>query len=422
MQRNLTTIFTAVKKGTAITLVALSALALNANAQDTEFKPSGKLWGYGFADFAVKTHTDSLNRGGSNQYTGVREGNSMFQFRRLYLGYDYNISEKFSAEFLLAAEDNIVPTIYKNTKGLDSAGAASGDLLTNGKFSPYIKLANIRWKGIWKGTDLVFGQVATPSFPMMSEAIWGYRSIERTVSDIRRTPSFDFGTTLQGKFYNTKDMEFGYNVMVGNGQSAKPENDQFKWFYGDVYAKVFDKHLIIDLYQDYQRINWTPTWHHDRNMTKLFLAYNGPKLTIGFEGFVNTLMGDIKATGTDGKTYYRTTNAYAFSLFTRGRIYKDKLGFFARYDKYDPSGNISAVTGTGTAFTSYSALTSQYDPKTRENFVTAGIDFTPVKNVHIMPNIWYNNYDNASATKYTSNAASNYDLVARLTIYYIYGK
>jgi hypothetical protein len=33
----------------------------------------------------------------------------MFQFRRIYLGYDYNISKKFTAELLLAAEDNFPP-------------------------------------------------------------------------------------------------------------------------------------------------------------------------------------------------------------------------------------------------------------------------------------------------------------------------
>jgi len=43
----------------------------------------------------------------------------------------------------------------------------------------YIKLANIRWKQIWKGTDFVFGQMATPTFALMSEKIWNYRSIEK---------------------------------------------------------------------------------------------------------------------------------------------------------------------------------------------------------------------------------------------------
>ena len=75
-------------------------------AQDTpkpEFKPSGKLWGYVFADYYYKVHADSLNRG-TGEYSGVKENANAFDFRRVYLGYDYNISEKFSAELLLSHE------------------------------------------------------------------------------------------------------------------------------------------------------------------------------------------------------------------------------------------------------------------------------------------------------------------------------
>src|SRR5437763_6895117 len=182
--------------------------ALAQQSTDTSFKTSGKLWGYAFGDYYYKSHADALNRGGSNQYSGIEEGRNAFQFRRIYLGYNYDISPKFAAEMLLAAEDNVS----------NSAGATSGDLLSNNKLSFYIKLANIRWKNIWKGTDLVVGQAATPAFPLLSEAIWGYRSIERTVADIRRTPSYDLGATLQGKFDSKGN--YGYNLMVGNGTSA----------------------------------------------------------------------------------------------------------------------------------------------------------------------------------------------------------
>ena len=111
---------------------------------------SGRLWGYAFGDYSYKGHTDSLNRGGNNQYTGVPQTRSSFQFRRIYVGYDYNISKKFSAEFLLAAEDDF----------------AAGDLLVNNKFTPYIKYMNIRWKDfVFKGNDLVVGLSPTPAYP-----------------------------------------------------------------------------------------------------------------------------------------------------------------------------------------------------------------------------------------------------------------
>src|SRR5450631_2436964 len=67
---------------------------------------SGRLWGYVFGDYFHKSHSDSLNRGGANQYSGVKKGTDEFQFRRIYIGYDYNIAKNFSAEFLFAAEDD----------------------------------------------------------------------------------------------------------------------------------------------------------------------------------------------------------------------------------------------------------------------------------------------------------------------------
>src|SRR6201996_1515064 len=243
---------------------------------DTAFKAgtanSGRIWGYVFGDYYAKAHSDSANRGGSNQYSGIPTNRTAFQFRRIYLGYDYNITKKFSAELLLAAEDNFPtgnPTSNTAVAG-NTPQSGAGDLLGDGKYSFYIKLANIRVKNIWQGTDLVVGQQATPAFPLLSQRIWAYRSIERTISDIRRTPSYDLGAALQGRF-DAKG-NFGYNLMVGNGSSAKPEADNFKWFYGDIWAMFFDKKLVFDLYADYERLAWlaptatVPDYHHSRQM------------------------------------------------------------------------------------------------------------------------------------------------------------
>src|ERR1700733_9105763 len=62
---------------------------------------TGRLWGYIFGDYYYKSHADSLNRGGNNQYTGIPQSRNAFQFRRLYLGYDFNISKKVSSDFFL---------------------------------------------------------------------------------------------------------------------------------------------------------------------------------------------------------------------------------------------------------------------------------------------------------------------------------
>ena len=388
-----------------VTVLFMSTFTVAQEKVDSAFKPSGNLWGLAYGDYAFKYKSDPLNRGGVNQYTGIKESESLFQFRRIYLGYDYQISKTFSSNFLLAHEENeissanIIPT-------------TSGDLLSNNKVSMFIKLASVTWNNILPKTNLTMGQQYTPASVLLSEGMWDYRCIERTISDIRRTPAYDFGIQLSGNLYDNKKTEIGYNLMIGNGNAAKPENDKFKWFYSDVYVKFLNKKMLFDIYADYDRMNWTSNWHHDRYMFKALLAYTTPKITVGAEAFYNTLRNDNKATSaTQSDTL--TTNASGISVFARGAIYKNLLTFFVRYDDYNPS--INNKNGT---YTKYTALTPTYDPNTKEQFFTAGIDYSPINKIHIMPNVWYNNYTNAGPVA----NSDGYDLVYRLSLYYVYGK
>jgi len=412
-----------------------------ANAQyllnsDSAFKAgspnSGRIWGYAFGDYYYKAHSDSLNRGGSNQYTGIPQTRTAFQFRRIYLGYDYNISKKFTAELLLAAEDN-----FPAGNPVTSA-TASGDQLQNSKLSFYIKLANVRWKNIWKGTDLIVGQVGTPTFALLSEKIWSYRSVEKTITDVRRTPSYDFGGALQGVF-DPATKNLGYNLMVGNGSGAKPEADNFKWFYGDVYAYFLNKKVVVDLYADYERLAWTPVLHHSRQMWKGYIAYNsaataskgmdpGTGFTVGLEYFINNLKNDVTATKIAGGTDLLSPSASGLSLYVHGDIIKTKLRFFARYDAFNPNNKVdnsvykSYVQGTGNYNdNSYLGTSATGDETYKQQFVTAGLDFTPAKNVHFMPNIWYNRYKTQLASLNGKVNGDN-DLVYRMTFYFVFGK
>jgi hypothetical protein len=399
---------------------------------------AGRIWGYVFGDYYVKGHADALHRGGGNQYTGIPENRNAFQLRRVYLGYDYNLSKKFSSELLLAAEDN-----FPGGNPPTSAGA-SGDQLLNNKLSFYIKLANLRWKNIWEGADLIVGQQGTPAFSAMPEKMWGYRAVERTLADIRRTPSYDFGLGLQGTF-DPKTKNYGYDLLIANGSSARPEGDSYKWFYGDVWAKFWDKKLTVQLYVDYQRLNWTNAWHHSRQMWKVFVGYNTPACTVGIEGFINNLKQDAFATQTTGSGV-DTLNSMAggISLFVRGNVIKSKLGFFARFDHYTPTNKVDNgrynkyVLNTGnyndnsyTALaTGSTAAVATGDATYRQNFITAGLDFTPHKNIHIMPNIWYNHYATQLSNDlnktvngdWAGKAKGDYDLVYRVTFYYTFGK
>jgi hypothetical protein len=57
----------------------------------------------------------------------------------------------------------------------------------------------------------------------------------------------------------------------------------------------------------------------------------------------------------------------------------------------------------------------------KQMFITAGLDFTPAKNVHFMPNIWYNHYKTQLAGR-TGAINGDYDMVYRMTFYFVFGK
>ncbi|MBI1781106.1 MAG: hypothetical protein HYR66_07015 [Sphingobacteriales bacterium] len=393
---------------------------------------SGRIWGYAFGDFYYKSHSDSFSRGNANQYSGIPKNRSAFQIRRVYIGYDYNITKKFSAELLLAAEDNLPAGTPPGST------TPSGDLLADNKLSFFVKLINLRWKQIWKGTDLVLGQVATPSFVTLTEKVWSYRSIERTLIDIRRTPSYDLGVALQG-FFDPLKKYYGYNLMIGNGSTARPENDAFKWFYGDVYAYLLKKKMVVDLYADYERLNWSTLWHHSRQMIKGFIGYNSiateakgmdasKGFSAGVEFFVNHLQKDIFASKIAGGADTLSSNASGISLYVHGDIIKSKLRYFARFDEYKPFGKthnelyIKYIGNTSNYNdNSFVGSTATGDETYTQQFVTAGVDYIPAKNIHFIPNFWYNHYSSRAANA-TNRQAGDYDLVFRITFHYIFGK
>lgn len=357
------------------------------NTTTSDFKPSGKVWGYAFGDYYLKTHADSLNRG-KTQYAGklYPKDFNAFDFRRIYLGYRYNISEDFSTELILAHEGDVVN--------------GTGDRMV------YVKAANLRWKNIVPNNDLVIGQTATPTFAMMSEKVWGYRSIEKTVADMRGFGgSTDMGVAWQG----TLDAKgsYGYNFMVGNGTGQKLENNRYKKFYGEVYAKLMDQKVILDLTSD--REISSPS--QSKTTVKGFIAYQTDPITAGIE-VVTQVQKNYKVDSINGSEVNANVVPFAFSAFVKGQIIKNKLNFFARYDSYNPDTKYSSTDR-------YPVAKPYTVNLYTEKFFTGGLDFTPTKNVHFMPNVWLNTYksklDNVSGL-----AKSNYDMTVRLTFYVIF--
>ncbi len=370
---------------TSCLLPLLSINALQAQESQNDFKPHGKLSGKVFGDYYYKAHADSLERG-NYQYSGIAKDENAFELRRVQLGYQYHISKKFTGEVLVE---------------LDGA-------TTSKKMGLYIKYANLQWKNIFPNSNLIVGATQTPTFSTVTEKYWEYRHVEKMAEDMHGSTSYDLGVRLEGSFDKKKN--YGYNLMVGNGTGVKAENNRSKKVYSEVYGKFLDKKLVVDLYTDYERKKWEDGLKQSSSLWKIFAAYSGEKITVGAGIYLNRFQNGIGIDNPNNPQNNDTLSgtSLGFSSFVRGPIVQNKLAFFARYDYINPY--IQSMNNE----LNYEGLHSNLNPNVKESFITAGIDYSPVKNVHLIPNIWYQSFSN----KNSINSNRDYDLAYRLSIYY----
>ena len=408
---------TIVKDTSGATKPGAEAIKTNAPA-DTAWKPIRRLWGLAFGDFYYDAHSDAGGRGSETNYGGVPTYRNSFQFRRLYLGYDYDISKKFTAVVLLASEPNASTSVSGTTS------IQNGDNLVDNKMAFYLKYAYIKINDIWPGTSLLLGEQPVNTWALTTETVSAHRWVERTIVDMHKLGnSFDVGAGLQGTFDPTTK-NFGYNFIIGNNEqavlpSAATANTGFyKIFYGDIWAKLLDQHIYLDAYGDY--VKTAPATAaiggQSHNMFKGIAAYSVPVFTIGVEAFTDNITNGVTAVSGTTKTPTNAT-ATGVSIFTYGAIYKDKVGFFARFDTYNPDHDFNQAY-TYTVNTNLSS----YNPYQKEKFYNAGIDFTPAPSVHLAPNIWLMDFNDQRAPGSTGYLANDHTLVYRLTFYYTFGK
>lgn len=381
-----------------ITLLSIgffSASAQDSTKTKTEFKPSGKIWGYAFGDYAYKLHADAEKRG-SIQYSKLPSDYNSFNFRRIYLGYDYQFSPYVSSQFILAHEST------------SEANTSNPDVLTDNNRAMYIKAMNIRFQHVIPRATIVVGQQSTPTFSLLEETVWGYRSVEKTMTDMRGiSSSTDLGVGIFGKV--GKNENVGYDVMVGNNNGAKLENNNFKKLYTSLYAYFFDKKLVIQGNFEYARTALTPV-QKNASTYKAFAAYKNSGTTIGISVFNQMQTNSSNYLSGISDTAFSEIQPSGISVFVTRQLTKDKLNLFARFDAYDPD---SKYNQTKSYVGTYNT--------TKEYFATFGLDFIPYKNVHIMPNLWYDQFQ-SKLPNATGNLKSDYDLEGRITLYFTFNK
>ncbi|MGA3286250.1 MAG: hypothetical protein ABSD46_02360 [Bacteroidota bacterium] len=348
----------------------------------------GKFSGYMFGDYYYNVgrdssfnHTPPSNAASSSSAAGPKAFQA-FQLRRIYLTYDNDISEQFTTRFRLEADQ----------AAATSAPTASGDVLPSGKVGVFVKDAYLMWKNIFTGSNLIFGVQPTPAYDV-SEAAWGYRSLEKTIMDLRGiVSSRDLGISLKGKI--TGDGMVNYWAMLADGSGNNVETDKYKRYYAHIQLKP-TTNLQATLYLDYKdAANSAAGKNTSTTTTALFIGYAEPfKYNIGVEGFMTSQSNSFTPTGGS----LGSKNGLGLSVFGSFNIIPE-LAVVARYDNWDPNTN-SATNAKGDI----------------RNYVIAGLSWKVDKNVSIMPNLLYETYE-APVGKGEPDPSTT----ARLTLYYVF--
>jgi hypothetical protein len=326
-------------------------------------KTGGRIHGLIVGDYFYKAGGDLQQYGDSlSQYSQpIAKDFQGFQIRRLHLFYDYVISEQFFTRFQLEG----------NNKTLEPGG----------RQGLYVKTAYAEWKNILPSSNLLLGLVPTPTWASV-EGIWGYRSVEKTITDFRNLGSgSDMGVLLRSTLPTS--VALNYALMIGNGNSQKPENNKYKKYYFLLGGSPF-QYFSIEAYVDHE----PAALGKDRTTWKAFLSYTEERWMAGTE-----ITEQVQH---NQDTLHNNFAVFGVSVFS-WYCFSEQCKAFGRIDYYDPN-----RFSPGTGFCEY--------------FLSLGIDYTPVKDIHFMPNIWINTFTDKSSAGRKKDA----DVVPRITFYFTF--
>ncbi len=255
----------------------------------------------------------------------TESGKNSFLFRRVTIGYEYSYNKNVTAMIAYDASRN------------------------------FINQGFVDVKNIMPLMDLKIGLMQTLSSEI-TEKIWDYRSLEASVLDRKGyTNEFDMGMTFTGSI-NAQGTSYA-RLAIYNGNGVLPENNKLKKIAFAV-GNWFDKSSVMEIYADFENL---PNGKSTIN-AKLFYGMTSSKMAFGVEGFYRLERKMNLSTGGD-------LNPVGVSLYSWFEMAK-ALRAVARVDVID---NDFAIT------------TSGY----REIYLNAGIDYMPVADVHLIPNLIY---------------------------------
>lgn len=235
------------------------------------------------------------------------EGQNGFTYRRLYLGARHTFSEEIFAFARLEANDSDIHTFVK-------------DLYLDWAWNP--------------NHSLRFGITSPPVF-QVSEDVWNYRSLEKTVLDLFGfVSSRDMGIRADGAILG--EDRLNYAVMFANNNSVRPETYRGKRVYGQLVSWPGER-IVLTLGGDYGKLQEPDP---DMYGVSAFAGYVTAKVRAGVETF-------IRQTGV--RTSEGAEQAAGISTFASG-WFTPRWGVVGRFDRVlwrdsDRDGEIFAIAG-----------------------------------------------------------------------------
>ena len=292
----------------------------------------------------------------ANHDASVEDQNGLWM-RRVYLTYDMNKSDKVSLRFRLES-------------GSPGVGAA-------GKMEPFAKDAYLKWTP-GGGRTVYIGLSGTPTFTGVEEA-WGYRHVEKTPVDLYQLGSTrDFGIGVKHKLSDQVDL----HVMIGNGNSTGAENNKGKKYMASAGLALTDD-ITVRANFDFDDQAGKATF-----MTAQVLLF---QKTETFRWGLQYVLNN-QDNGTTDQSVNVAAGYVVFDL-------NDGTTVLARVD--------ALLDENPRAGGGYLPLVNT----SKHYFILAGVDFSPEKNFHVIPNAEIVVYDQSGIDP---------DIVPRITFSYTF--
>jgi hypothetical protein len=270
----------------------------------------------------------------------AEKGANAFELRRINIGFEH----------LFSRTVNVFTQVEANSDG------------SAAEYSLFMKQAYVEVKNILPQMRVVMGLSPTPAV-VTSERIWGYRSLQALPLELYgMAPSVDNGVAMKGKI--DPDGIISYHVMVGNGTGTLRETDNIKRLYASVGLTPMTG-FMIEGYADFENAGN----ERYRSSFKGLIGLEESDYAFGLEGIYRINHHTV--------SQWYDQSPYAISIYGWGQA-ADEIRIVYRGDYYDDDQN-----------------NSRNGMRTVQ--ATLGIDYLPVSDVHVIPNVMYTSYANKNS-------------------------